>query len=136
MKLLLLAALGGAIGAGARHLVNQAFARAASGAGGIGGIAVFPWSTMTVNVVGAFLMGVLVVIIHERLGGSQEWRTFLTTGILGGFTTFSAFSLDMLALIESSGGASPRFIFYVAGSVLFAFAALLAGQWIARSVLA
>jgi len=136
MKLLLLAASGGAVGAGARYLVNQAFVRAAAGAGSIGGVPLFPWSTMTVNIAGGFLMGALVVLISERLGGSQEWRTFLATGILGGFTTFSAFSLDMLTLLESGGPASPRFLFYVAGSVLMAFAALLAGQWIARMVLA
>jgi fluoride exporter len=136
MQLLFLACAGGAIGAGLRFLVNQAFVRAAaSGAGMIDGIPVFPWSTMTVNIAGGFLMGAAFVFIHERLGGAPEWRTFLTTGILGGFTTFSAFSLDMLTLLESGGVLSPRFLFYVLGSVLLAFAALLAGHWLARAVL-
>ena len=135
MKLLLLASAGGAIGAGARYLVNQAFVRNLSGADVAAGMPVFPWATMTVNVVGGFLMGLLVVVIGERLGGAPEWRTFLTTGILGGFTTFSAFSLDMMTLLSHDGVLGPRFLFYVFGSVLLAFMALLAGLWFARTVL-
>ena len=135
MKLLLLASAGGAIGAGARYLVNQAFVRNLSGADVAAGMPVFPWATMTVNVVGGFLMGLLVVVIGQRLGGAPEWRTFLTTGILGGFTTFSAFSLDMFTLVSHDGVVGPKFLFYVFGSVLLAFMALLAGFWVARTVL-
>lgn len=136
MKLLLLAASGGAIGAAARYLVNQGFVRFASGADVVGSMPVFPWATMTVNIVGGFLMGFMFVLIGQRLGGSPEWRTFLTTGILGGFTTFSAFSLDMLTLVSHDGVVGPRFLFYVMGSVVFAFVALALGMWTARMVLA
>lgn len=135
MKLLLLAASGGAIGTTLRYLVNRAFVRFGSGADVIGAMPVFPWSTMTVNIVGGFLMGFMVVLIGQRLGGSPEWRTFLTTGILGGFTTFSAFSLDMLTLVQHDGVAGPRFLFYVLGSVVLAFVALALGLWTARLVL-
>ena len=87
MKLLLLASAGGAIGSGLRFLVNQAVAGPPSERG----LIAFPWPTLTVNVVGGFLMGVVFVIVNERLGGSPEWRAFLATGILGGLTTFSLF---------------------------------------------
>ncbi len=135
MKLLLLAASGGAIGASLRYLVNQAFVRFGSGADVVGSMPVFPWSTMTVNIVGGFFMGLMFVLIGQRLGGSPEWRTFLTTGILGGFTTFSAFSLDMLTLVQHDGIAGPRFLFYVLGSVILAFIALALGLWAGRMVL-
>lgn len=132
MKLLLLASAGGAIGAGARYLVNQAFL----GSPLVAGVPAFPWSTMAVNIAGGFFMGIVFVFIGERLGGAPEWRVFLATGILGGFTTFSAFSLDMLTLMTHDGAFGPRFLFYVFGSVLLAFAALLAGLWLARTVIA
>ena len=131
MHLLLLASLGGAIGAGLRFLVNQAFA----GPEIVRGVSVFPWATLSVNIAGGFLMGVVFVLVNERLGGSLEWRTFLATGILGGLTTFSAYSLDMMTLL-TDGGLSLRFVAYTAGSVVLAFAALAAGLWLTRAVLA
>lgn len=128
MKLLLLASAGGAIGAGARYLVNTHFEGR--------GLTAFPWSTFTVNVVGGFLMGIVVVLLQQRLGDSPEWRTFLATGILGGLTTFSAFSLDTLRLVESADHAmSLRLFAYVGGSVVLSFLALLAGAWLARTAL-
>ena len=130
MHLLLLAAFGGAIGAGLRYLVNQALA----GPDIVGGVAAFPWATLTVNVAGGFLMGVVFVVVNERLGGSPEWRTILATGILGGLTTFSAFSLDMLNLMIDDG-VNLRFFAYTIGSVVLAFAALVVGLWFARAVL-
>ena len=130
MKLLFLASAGGAIGAGARFLVNQAFA----GSEIVRGDTVFPWATLTVNVVGGFLMGVVFVYLNERLGGSPEWRTFLATGILGGLTTFSAYSLDMMNLLTADG-MSVRFFAYTLGSVVLAFAALACGMWLARAVI-
>lgn len=131
MKLLVLASAGGAIGAGLRYLVNLALA----GPVIVRGALVFPWATLIVNIAGGFLMGVVVVIVGEKLGGSPEWRTFLATGILGGLTTFSAYSLDMMKLL-TDGGISLRFIAYTLGSVILAFAALAAGLWLARTVLA
>jgi fluoride exporter len=132
MPLLLLVCIGGAIGAGLRFLVNQAFASRDIAQASA---AFFPWATLTVNVVGGFLMGIVFVVIHERLGGSPEWRAFLATGILGGLTTFSAYSLDMMHLL-TDGGLSMKFIGYTAGSVVLAFAALAAGMSLARAVLA
>ncbi len=129
MKLLLLASAGGAIGAGLRFLVNQAFAGPQ-----ISGGAAFPWATLTVNVAGGFLMGVVFVYVGERLGGSPEWRTFLATGILGGLTTFSAYSLDMMNLLTADG-MSARFLAYTLGSVVLAFAALAFGLWLTRTLL-
>jgi CrcB protein len=87
---LLSVALGGALGASARYLANVAVARTA----GHG----FPYATIVVNVAGSFLMGVLVVALARR--GGQAYAPFLMTGVLGGFTTFSAFSLDTLTLFE------------------------------------
>jgi fluoride exporter len=130
MKLLLLASAGGAIGAGLRFLVNQALAGPAI----VRGALVFPWPTMIVNIAGGFLMGIVAVFVGARLGGSPEWRTFLATGILGGLTTFSAYSLDMMNLL-TDGGVSLRFLAYTVGSVVLAFAALAAGLWLARAVL-
>ena len=92
MRLLLLAALGGAAGSAARHLVNVGFGRWL-GAG-------FPWSTLFVNVVGGFLMGVLIEALALKFSGSLELRTLLATGVLGGFTTFSAFSMDFVVLMQ------------------------------------
>jgi fluoride exporter len=125
MRLLLLAAGGGALGAGARYLVNVA-CTACLGPG-------FPWATFAVNVAGSFLMGVVVAAAVPVLGGSAEWRTFLATGILGGFTTFSAFSLDAWQLIEREQIILA--LAYIAGSVVLSIAALLAGLSATRAVL-
>lgn len=130
MQLLLLAALGGAIGASLRFLVNQALGNPALS----DGTPAFPWATLSVNVAGGFLMGLVFVVVNERLGGSLAWRTFLATGILGGLTTFSAYSLDMMTLLTGDGF-SMRFLAYTLGSVVLAFSALAAGIWISRAVL-
>ena len=124
MKLFMLASAGGAIGTGLRFLVNQAFAPR--------WLAAFPWHTLTVNIVGSFLMGVVYVAVNERLGGSPEWRTFLATGILGGFTTFSAFSLDVMNLMADGSGLGARAIAYIFASVALSIAALFAGAWVTR----
>lgn len=124
MKHLLLVAAGGAIGSSLRHLVNVASLRWL-GPG-------FPWSTLAVNIVGCFAMGVLIELIARRFGASQEMRLFIATGILGGFTTFSAFSLDAALLWER--GAHGVAALYVSASVIGALAALFAGLWLARSL--
>lgn len=131
MRLLLLASAGGAIGAGLRFLVNSAFAGPATAGQGV---IAFPWHTVIVNVGGGFLMGLVYVVLTERLGGSPEWRAFLATGILGGLTTFSAYSLDMM-LLYTADGPGLRFFIYTIGSVVCAFAALFAGLWLARTVI-
>jgi CrcB protein len=117
-------ALGGALGASARYLTNVAVLR------GIG--PGFPWATVIVNVLGSFLMGVLVVWLAER--GAMRLAPFLMTGILGGFTTFSAFSLDAVALWDRS---EPMLaLAYVGGSVVLALTALVAGMALTRGLLA
>ncbi|MDP4032644.1 MAG: fluoride efflux transporter CrcB [Pseudorhodobacter sp.] len=115
-------ALGGAIGACLRYLVNVASLRAL-GPG-------FPYATLMVNVAGSFLMGVLVVILAEK--GGLRFAPLLMTGILGGFTTFSAFSLDTISLWER--GQSWLSLGYVGASVILSLAALLAGLQLARSL--
>ena len=125
MHLFLLASLGGALGAGARYLVNVAALRALGPA--------FPWATLTVNVAGSAAMGFLLGLIALRFDGSVEWRTFLLTGILGGFTTFSAFSMDAAQLWDR--GASQLALLYVIGSVVLSIAAFYAGALVARQVL-
>jgi CrcB protein len=117
-------ALGGAIGASARHLTNVAMLRG-FGPG-------FPWATVIVNVVGSFLMGVLVVGLAAT--GGMRLAPFLMTGILGGFTTFSAFSLDAISLWER--GEPLQASLYVAGSVVLSLAALLAGMAATRGAVA
>jgi CrcB protein len=124
MQLLLLASAGGAIGAGLRFLVNEAFAAR--------GLLAFPWATLTVNVVGSFMMGLIIAMFAHRSHLSPELRSFLTTGILGGFTTFSAFSMDFARLLEL-GETAPA-LFYAVGSVVLSITAVFLGLWIVRLV--
>ena len=124
MRLLLLATIGGALGSGARHLVNVGMTRAFGPH--------FPWATLTVNVAGSFLMGLLVDMILRRFGGSVEMRTFLATGILGGFTTFSAFSLDISNLIGRGDSASA--MGYIVASVALSLVALYAGLALSKAL--
>ncbi len=125
MKLLLLAMSGGAIGSGARYLVNVAAARAVGTA--------YPWSTLTVNVVGCLLMGLVTELVLRRYGGSSEARVFLATGILGGFTTFSAFALDFVALMR--GGETVAALGYVLLSVVISITAVIAGLALGKALL-
>jgi len=129
MMHLLLVAAGGALGAAARHLVNLAAFRLL-GPG-------VPAGTLVVNILGSLLMGLLIGWLVARTtdpGGGQGLRLFLATGVLGGFTTFSAFSLDAVLLWER--GAAAIALGYVALSVVGALAALGAGLWLARSLFA
>jgi len=121
---LLQVALGGAIGAALRYIVNVAVMR------GVG--PGFPWATVFVNVTGSFAMGALVVILAKK--GGTHLAPFLMTGILGGFTTFSAFSLDAVTLWER--GASMAATAYVLGSVVASIGALVAGMAVMRGVFA
>lgn len=124
MPLILWVALGGGIGAAARHGVNVWSGRSFG--------AEFPWHTLIVNVSGCLVMGLLTGLMALKLNLSSEARAFLTTGILGGFTTFSAFSLDFALLAErkaylAAGG-------YAAASVLLSLAAVFAGLHLGRAV--
>lgn len=116
-------AAGGAIGASLRFATTQAVSKLA----GHG----FPYGTMVVNVIGSLLMGLLIAWLAARSNGDQALKLFLATGMLGGFTTFSAFSLDALTLYER-GNLSAAAL-YVAGSVVLSLLAIAAGFWLARS---
>jgi len=121
----LLVALGGAIGSGLRHLVNVATLKAL-GPG-------LPWATLAVNLAGSFAMGVFIELLARRFGGSNELRLFVATGILGGFTTFSAFSLDFATLWQR--GDTLVAAGYAAASVVGALAAIFLGMWVVRATL-
>lgn len=125
MKMVLMAAMGGAIGAAGRYLVGVGAVRLL----GTG----FPWSTLIVNVAGCLIMGLLIEAIALRYSISNEMRTFLATGILGGFTTFSAFSLDFAVLMERK--AQGLAMIYLGASVGFSVLALFAGLAIARMLI-
>ena len=115
-------ALGGALGATLRYLVNVGALRA-FGPG-------FPVATLVVNVAGSFAMGLLAVALLET--GANRLAPLLMTGVLGGFTTFSAFSLDTLTLWER--GETTLALTYVALSVGLALAALVAGLALGRGL--
>ena len=110
-------ALGGALGSVTRY----ASIRGLAGIFGEGQ----PWGTLTVNVVGSFLMGLLAALIARKFADADAVRVFLLPGFLGGFTTFSAFSLDVFNLMQrgENGSAIP----YVLGSVILSLIAVFAG---------
>jgi fluoride exporter len=110
-------AAGGAIGAAARHGVNV-------WSGRVLGVA-FPWHTLLVNSVGCFAMGMLFGLMQARWQMPDAMRLFLTTGILGGFTTFSAFSLDAMQLVQR--GAIASAMSYVAGTLALSLAGVALG---------
>jgi len=123
--ILLSVAAGGAIGATLRWAVVR-------WAGHVLGMG-FPYGTLIVNVLGSLVMGVAAVAMMERFPGSWgRYSPFLMTGVLGGFTTFSAFSLDALFLIER--GRNLAAAAYIGGSVALSIAGLWAGLALARGV--
>jgi CrcB protein len=124
MALTLWIALGGAIGAVLRHMLNIGIAKVAGSD--------FPWHTMLINISGSFVMGLLITLMALRWNVSNEIKAFLTTGILGGYTTFSAFSLDFAVLVERKayGLASA----YAAGSVVLSLAAVFAAMALVRAL--
>ena len=128
MTRLLLVALGGALGASARYGLGLAAMRLAPNAA-------WPWATFTVNVLGGLVMGLLAGWLALKGGAEHEAiRLFAAVGVLGGFTTFSAFSLEAALLIERrqwlvAGG-------YVAASAVLSIAALFLGLMMARRAFA
>ena len=123
MPNLLLVMLGGALGAGARHLVGRATLDLWGPA--------FPWGTLAVNLLGGFLMGLLAGSLARIGQGGEQWRLLLGVGVLGGFTTFSAFSLETVTLLER--GQFGLAIGYILASVAGAVAALALGLALPRS---
>lgn len=114
--------VGGGLGAMLRHGVNVAVARWFGAA--------FPWNTFFINVTGSLVMGLIAGWFALKADASQGARLFLTTGILGGYTTFSAFSLDAALLYER--GEFGLSAFYVVGSVALSIGGLFAGLWLVR----
>ena len=121
---LLLVAAGGATGSVLRYLVGHWSIRLLG--------PWFPWGTMILNVLGSFAIGVLAELIARKLDDSLEMRLLLVTGFLGGFTTFSAFSLDALVLFER--GATGAAAAYILGSVGISLAAVMGGLALGRSM--
>src|SRR3954447_13712822 len=118
----LLVFFGGGLGASLRHLVNVTCARLL----GTG----FPWGTLIINITGSTVMGLIAGYLAFKGEASQPWRLFIMTGILGGYTTFSAFSLDAGLLYER--GELGLAAAYVLGSVVLSIAGLFAGLAVMR----
>ncbi len=121
---LLYVALGGALGASGRHLLGMATVKAFGPD--------YPYGTMAANVIGGFLMGLLAGWLALKVSGGTNLRLFLGVGLLGGFTTFSAFSLDAVLMYEKK--AYGQLVGYVGGSVLLSIGALMIGLILARKI--
>jgi CrcB protein len=127
MNSFLLVAAGGAIGASLRHGAGLLSVRHLP--------ANWPWGTFAVNLIGGFAMGLVAGwFACKATEGGQDLRLFLATGVLGGFTTFSAFSLETLNMLRS--GEAAKAAAYAALSVILSVAALGLGLWIARRAFA
>jgi fluoride exporter len=114
---MLMVATGGALGSVARYGLNISVTRILGD--------VFPWGILVANVLGCFLMGILGAYFMQRMPQGEAARLFMTTGFLGGFTTFSAFSFDVLKLVN--GGHNTAAVLYVLTSVGFSVLAVFAG---------
>ncbi len=126
MEKLMLVAAGGAAGAVMRYLAGIGATRA-FGAG-------WPWGTFLVNIAGGLAMGLLVAILAQKGGADQErWRLLIGVGVLGGFTTFSAFSLEVALMIERRQW--PQAFGYSTLSVILSVAALFAGMMLVRRLM-
>jgi CrcB protein len=123
MNLVIAIAVGGALGSLARHFLSSAIYSATGTA--------FPWGILIVNILGGLFMGLIVELGALKLNYSMEMRAFLTTGILGGFTTFSTFSLDAALLIERGELVSAAV--YMVVSVVLSVLALFSGLWLVRA---
>jgi CrcB protein len=127
MQTLFLVAAGGATGAVARYLLGVQAMRSLGGG--------WPYGTLAANVLGGFLMGVLAAVLADRGGAEQEkWRVLLGVGVLGGFTTFSAYSLEVALMIERR--AYGEAAIYSLGSVTLSILALFAGLMLMRRLFA
>jgi CrcB protein len=126
MQAYLLVFVGAGLGGALRHFLNIVIGRALGSE--------FPWATAFINVSGSFVMGALVGWLAFRAGAgwTQHMRLFVATGILGGYTTFSTFSLESILLLERNQVGSA--LAYVGGSVLLGIVALFAGLMLVRSL--
>ena len=125
MKLWLAILLGGACGTGCRYglslLINSWL-----------GAKAFPWATFIINITGSFLIGLIAELHHAQVFSSATWRLALVTGLLGGFTTFSAFSLENLQLLRT--GALGSAVAYTVGSVVLGVGAAWLGMRLAQDL--
>jgi CrcB protein len=119
----LLAALGGALGALARWGIAEALPSSPGG---------WPWATMLVNLTGCLLIGVLIAVLANRFPAAHLPRTFLGTGVLGGYTTFSTFAVEVVGMVER--GAAVPAAGYVVASVLGGALAVAAGALAGRAL--
>ena len=122
IKHILLVGLGGGIGSIARYLCQRWFAA--------NYIQLFPWGTFAVNVAGCFLIGIFWGLSFKSFDNNEDWKLFLMTGLCGGFTTFSAFTLEGIGLIKEQKIA--LFFSYVAASVVLGLLATYIGMKITR----
>jgi CrcB protein len=125
MNQILLVAIGGALGSVGRYLTGQ-FTLRAFGPG-------FPWGTLTVNLLGSLAIGFMVELIARKFNASHELRLFIVTGFLGGFTTFSAFSLDVTLLVDHKQMLLA--LIYIAATVLVSLFAVFGGLALGRAIL-
>lgn len=124
MKQVLAVAAGGALGSALRFWMST-WVHGIAGRG-------FPYGTLTVNVLGSFLMGLLCVLLIDKFNVSLEWRAALLTGVLGGFTTFSSFSMETLTLFEM--GEPFKASLYILLSIAVCLAATWLGVVVARQI--
>ena len=116
-------AFGGALGAMSRYWVYNNYAHLDNR---------FPWATLTVNILGSFLIGIAFILITERMDMGPYWRAIVTVGFLGAFTTFSTFSIDVVGLIEQGQFSSA--IIYVLSSVVVCIIAAWLGLSLAKLI--
>ncbi len=124
MQMIVAIGLGGALGAISRHFMTRWIANMLGHS--------FPIGTMGVNVIGSFLMCMLITLLADKFSLSQELRGFIAVGLLGGFTTFSTFSLETALLIERNTWGLAAL--YIAGSVLLSVGGLFIGIWAGRAL--
>ena len=125
MKILLMVAIGGAIGAVARQQSNQLIIKIFGGE--------FPIGTIFVNILGSFIMGLLFELFASKITLSDEWRSLIFTGVLASFTTFSSFALDVALLSERNEYYYA--LCYIGMSVVLSIGALFVGLWVMRGLL-
>ena len=125
MKVLSAVAIGGAIGAIARFQLSQSFIKSFSGD--------FIYNIMVANIVGCFLMGVCYEFMNLKMNVGAEWRAFFMVGILGAFTTFSSFALDVFILVDRGNFLNASM--YILSSVVFSIVGLFVGIYIMRTII-